>query len=173
MNRKIDICLPSGNEEALASLKEQLKSSAVVRAIIVQEMENLPSTKSMRSIASKVKADYTVVLTKATHLQLGEGALERMVRVADDSGAAMVYADRMERKKDGEGWKETRHPVIDYQLGSIRDDFDFGSLLLIRTSLLKQWAQEHPDTEYQYGGLYDLRLFLSRKDELLHLNEYL
>ena len=173
MNRKIDICLPSGNEEALAGLKEQLKSSAVVRAIIVQEMENLPSTKSMRSITSKVKADYTVVLTKATHLQLGEGALERMVRVADDSGAAMVYADRMERKKDGEGWKETRHSVIDYQLGSIRDDFDFGSLLLIRTSLLKQWAQEYPDTEYQYGGLYDLRLFLSRKGELLHLNEYL
>ena len=169
MNRKIDIFMPSGDEQTVASLTEQLKTCPVVRAIIQQKIENLPSTGTMRDIAAQAKADYTVVVTKASPLLLGEGALERMARAADDSGAAMVYADRMEEKDR----KVEKHPVIDYQLGSIRNDFDFGSMLLMRTSLLKQWAQESADTAYQYGGLYDLRLFLSRKGELLHLNEYL
>ena len=173
MNRKIDIFLPSGNEQTVASLTEQLKTCAVVRAIIQQKIENLPSTGTLRDIAAQAKADYTVVVTKATPLLLGEGALERMARVAADSGAAMVYADRYERKEENGAWKTEKHPAIDYQLGSIRDDFDFGPLLLIRTSLLRQWAKEHADTAYQYGGLYDLRLFLSRHGELLHLNEYL
>ena len=65
-----------------------------------------------------------------------------------------------------------RHPLIDYQLGSVRDDFDFGPLLLMRGDLLRQWAREQGG-DWQYGGLFDLRLFLSRQGELLHLNEYL
>ena len=85
----------------------------------------------------------------------------------------MVYADHYVRKEECGEWKEERHPAIDYQLGAIRDDFDFGPLLLVRTALLKQWAQESADTLYLYSGLYDLRLWLSRHGELLHLNEFL
>ena len=161
MNRRIDFFLPLGDEQAINSLKEQLRGCPAVRSITPLKIENLPSTETVRSIAALAKADYSAIVTKSTSLLLGEGALERMVRVADDSGAVLVYADR------------TGHPVIDYQGGSIRDDFDFGSLLLVRTSLLRQWAQEAADTHYLYGGLYDLRLFLSRHGQLLHLNETL
>ena len=161
MNRRIDFFLPLGDEQAINSLKEQLRGCPAVRSITPLKMENLPSTETVRSIAALAKADYSAIVTKSTSLLLGEGALERMARVADDSGAVLVYADR------------TGHPVIDYQGGSIRDDFDFGSLLLVRTSLLRQWAQEAADTHYLYGGLYDLRLFLSRHGQLLHLNETL
>jgi hypothetical protein len=73
----------------------------------------------------------------------------------------MVYADRY------------GHPVIDYQLGSIRDDFDFGSLWLVKTSLLHTFAMQAGEHDYQYAGLYALRLFLSREGQLLHLNEAL
>ena len=173
MNRQIDLFLPNANPEAAQDIAQQLQSVAAVRAISQTTIENLPSSESLRCIASLAKATYTVVVTKPTPLLLGEGALERMARVADDAEAAMVYADRIERKADGDGQKEQRHPVIDYQTGSIRDDFDFGSVLLIRTSLLKQWSQERADTSFKYAGLYDLRLFLSRHGELLHLNEYL
>ena len=139
-----------------------------------QPMESQLSSATLMDIAAKAKTEFTAIVTKPTELDLGEGALERLARVAADSGAAMVYADRYERKEEGGKWKVERHPAIDYQLGSIRDDFDFGPLLLVRTDLLKQWAQESADTLlYKYSGLYDLRLWLSRHGELLHLNEYL
>ncbi len=138
-----------------------------------QPMESQLSSATLIDIASKAKTEYTVIVTKPTSLDIGEGALQRLERVASDSGAAMVYADRIEKKEESGKWKEERHPAIDYQLGSIRDDFDFGPLLFVRTALLKQWAQESTDALYKYSGLYDLRLWLSRHGELLHLNEYL
>ena len=174
MNRKIDFFLPDSHVQAAQEITSQLESCPVVRAVIQVKMENLPSSETMRTIASLAKADYTAIITKPVAVVLGEGALERMARVADDSRAAMVYADRMEIKVENGEQKTVRHPVTDYQLGSIRDDFDFGSLLLLRTSLLHQWAAEAAaDTLYIYGGLYDLRLFLSRHGELLHLKETL
>ncbi len=146
----------------------------VVRTVFCEPFTTSPSCEALRAIASKAVADYTVLVDKPVGIVLGEGALERMVRVADDSDAAMLYTDRWEERSDAAGAKTVvRHPVIDYQLGSIRDDFDFGSLLLIRTSLLKQWATENADTSYQYSALYALRLFLSCHGGLLHLNEYL
>ena len=146
MNRKIDFFQP---------MQSQLSSAALI------------------DIAKKAEAEFTVIVTKPTKVDLGEGALERLARVATDSGAAMVYADRYERKEVNGEWKVEKHPAIDYQLGAIRDDFDFGPLLLIPTALLKQWAQETSDTLYTYSGLYDLRLWLSRHGALLHLNEFL
>ncbi|MBQ9646660.1 MAG: glycosyltransferase, partial [Prevotella sp.] len=115
---------------------------------------------TLRRLAEHSKERYVALLTRPVALRLGQGALERMALVADDSGAAMVYADR-------EG-----HPAIDYQLGSVRDDFDFGGLWLVRAQLLRDWAQK-TDADWRFGGLYDLRLFLSRQGELLHLNERL
>ncbi|MCR4602170.1 MAG: DUF4922 domain-containing protein [Prevotella sp.] len=173
MNRDIDFFIPSDNQESLADITRQLSCCPAVRAIIPHHIENLPSSDSLRSLAALSKARYTALVTKSTPLLLGEGALERMARVADDGQAAMVYADRLERKFVDGQWQDHRHPVIDYQPGSIRDDFDFGSLLLIRTCLLKQWAEQTDSPSYAHAGLYDLRLFLSRQGELLHLNEYL
>jgi len=131
--------------------------------------ERLTSTRTLQKIAQDSVADYVALVTKSAALTLGEGALERMVRVAHEADAAMVYADHWE-VKDG---KTGKHPAIDYQLGSIRDDFDFGSLLLVRGELLRRWAQQPQLAQYDYAGLYDLRLFLSRQGQLLHLNELL
>ena len=120
-------------------------------------------------VAEKSSADYVLLQLKPVAITLGAGALERMMAVASDTGAAMVYADRYEVKN---GVVE-RHPVIDYQEGSLRDDFDFGSLLLIRTSLLHKYADSDREADYRYAGFYDFRLFLSREGRLFHLNEYL
>ena len=126
------------------------------------------STAGIREIASKSSAPYTLLCTKSTSLRLVAFALERMVRVAQDTLAAMVYADHFKI----EGEKESLAPVIDYQIGSLRDDFDFGSLLLISTSALKE-AAAGMSVEYEYAGLYALRLALSRIGRLEHINEYL
>ena len=124
-------------------------------------VDNLTSTKTMMRIAENANADYVLLSIKAVPVTLGASAMERMLQVACDSNAAMVYADRF------------GHPTIDYQLGSLRDDFDFGSLLLIRTSLMHKFATTDTEREYQYAGLYALRLFLSREGTLFHLNESL
>lgn len=68
---------------------------------------------------------------------------------------------------------QERHPTIDYQTGSIRDDFDFGQLVLIRASLLHEYAAKQHLADYKWAGFYDLRLYISRKSQIFHLNEYL
>ena len=174
MNRRIDFFLSGEDRQVVVNMEEQLRPLPVVRAVFREQLGHLPSSETMRAIAALAQADYTALQTKPTGLLLGEGALERMAQVADDTDAAMVYADRLEKKRNDKGqWQVSKHPTIDYQLGSIRDDFDLGSLILVRTELLKQWAMEQAETHYQYGGLYDLRLFLSRHGQLLHLNELL
>jgi hypothetical protein len=105
---------------------------------------------------------------KPQPVNIGQSALERVVRVAADANAALMYSDHYTI----ENGVRCAHPVIDYQLGSLRDDFDFGALLLIKTELLKKYAAQIGNRNYQYAGLYDLRLFLSREGTIFHLNEY-
>ena len=130
---------------------------------------NLSSSNTLMSIAENAKADYALLQTQPRQLLMGQGALERMLRVASDSDAAMVYADHY----DIIGGERKDHPVIDYHLGSIRDDFDFGCLRLVKTSLLHEFATQAGESDYQHAGLYALRLFLSRHGEIFHINEKL
>ncbi len=147
----------------------QLESSIAVNRVFMLEQKPLTRSKTVMYIAERATAAYVLVVLKPVPLTIGEGALERLLIVAGDTGAAMVYADRYTMEKGA----RKAHPVIDYQEGSLRDDFDFGSLLLIRTSLLHAYATTDRERDYQYAGIYDLRLFLSRQGCLFHLNEYL
>lgn len=133
------------------------------------EIDNLQSTQTVQVIAEITKADYTLIYQKSTILQLGYFALERMIRVANDTNAGMIYADYY-AVANGE---KSNNPVIDYQKGSLRDDFNFGSLILYNSSALKDAADRMKQQTYNFAGLYDLRLKVSQKHELVHINEYL
>ena len=169
MIRKTDCFLPFLDEQTSDALTSQLEKSTSVKGIYFLKDIPLQSTSFLMHVAEKATADYVLIQLKPVAITLGAGTLERMMAVASDTGAAMVYADRYEVKN---GVVE-RHPVIDYQEGSLRDDFDFGSLLLIRTSLLHQYATNDCEVDYHYAGFYDFRLFLSREGQLFHLNEFL
>lgn len=123
---------------------------------------------AMCEIATRSDATYTLIYTKETTLELGLFALERMVHIAEDSGAGMVYADHYQVI----GNERKNAPVIDYQAGSLRDDFNFGSVLLFNAQAFKESAGRMK-VDYDYAGLYDLRLKLSQKYPLVHINEYL
>lgn len=129
---------------------------------------SLASTEAIRKIADDATSRYALLSLKATPVSISVDALLRLQRIADDTNAALLYADHYTVT---EGKKE-KHPAIDYQEGSIRDDFDFGQLLLVRTSLLKEFAEECA-ADYKFAALYALRLFLSRKGKVMHVNEYL
>ena len=129
---------------------------------------NLYNTKDLKKALNAFKQDFFVLFTKPDMPVLGEYALERLIQVAEDSGAGMVYSNYQEIV-DG---VRKNHPVNDYQVGSIRDDFDFGPLLLIRTSAAKD-VLSLKDQSYDYAGLYDLRLKISQKYPIVHLEESL
>ena len=131
--------------------------------------DRLESSNTIVSIAENTDADYVMICTRHTTIGWGNNTLERFLRVADDTDAVMVYADHY---KMVEG-KMEKHPVIDYQSGSLRDDFDFGSLWCIKAQALVDYIAQPDREEYQFAALYDLRLYLSRVGEIFHLNEFL
>lgn len=122
------------------------------------------SSAELRRIALEADTDYTLLYTRATALRFVDLGLERMVQVADDTAAAMTYADHFNGSEPAS--------VIDYQNGSLRDDFDFGGVLLYRTSVFREAVSQMQD-DYLYAGLYDLRLRASRFGALVHIPEYL
>lgn len=131
--------------------------------------DRLESSNTIVSIAENTDADYVMICTRHTTIGWGNNTLERFLRVADDTDAVMVYADHYKMVKD----KMEKHPVIDYQSGSLRDDFDFGSLWCIKAQALAGYIAQPDREEYQFAALYDLRLYLSRVGEIFHLNEFL
>ncbi len=136
----------------------------------IYPLEQAPfSTRALQEIAQTAQAEYTLLYLKEQPLTLGFHALERMHTLADDSGATMLYADHYNASCEG----TRRMPLIDYQPGSIRDDFSMGSLLVIRTSALKAYFEQDAIHFYHHAGLYDLRLYLSRQQLPVHVSEYL
>jgi hypothetical protein len=180
---KINCFIPFENPEQAGGTIASLRKSSLINKIYLLSGElsskpvdgcellackSLYSTSTLRKIAEKSDTAYTLIYTKTSELQMGMFALERILRIAEDSGAGLVYAGHY-RIINGE---RKANPLITYQKGSLRDDFDFGSVLVYNSSHLKA-ALSRMDKDYTYAGLYDLRLKLSQKAELVHVNEYL
>lgn len=166
-------------EKTIASLKQsQLvanvflltlkKTTDTIAGCTCLEVDSFRSTAMVKAVAQKSDADYTLIYTKTAELNVGYFALERMIQIAENSGAGMVYSDQYQLK-DG---IKTNKPAIAYQQGSLRDDFDFGSVLLYKTIALKKAVSEMT-TNYDHAGTYELRLKVSQSADLVHINEYL
>ena len=164
---QITVFLPELGKEATEKNIQELKNNACVETVhVLQDTPYCSST--LRQIAETAHTSYTLLCTKATQLSLGLFALERMIQIAEDTEAGLVYSDRYQQTD--EGLKAV--PVIDYQKGSLRDDFDFGALLLLNTEKMKA-AVACMKQDYRFAGLYDLRLKLSQQADLVHINELL
>jgi hypothetical protein len=143
-------------------------SALSINGIEILHAERVESSKAIRAIAEKAETEFVLLLTKSLKIDLGSYSVERFINVANDTGAGILYSDFYETK-DG---NLEKHPTIDYQLGSLRDDFDFGPLLFIETKTLKR-AAETMDHNYEYAGLYDMRLNISRQKLICRIPECL
>ena len=184
MKKKINCFIPFGTPEDTMQTVKELQVSELVNNIYLLGSEPgkkaLPgceylsvkgfySTDTMKTIAANANTEYTLFYLKQTPLKLGLYALERMVQIMEnDKKNGIVYADHYQLI-NGE---LKQAPVIDYQLGSVRDDFDFGSMLLFSSSAFTKIADALRE-EYKYAGLYAMRLFISYKYSIVHINEYL
>jgi hypothetical protein len=179
----INCFLPYQDNTEIQKTIEDLKKSSLINSIyLLSANENavpvegceiivadsLRSTATLRKIAEKAHAEFSLIYTKDSTLELGQYALERFAKIATDTEAGLVYSDYYQ-VADG---VRSAHPVIDYQEGSLRDDFNFGSVLFYNSKRLRK-AVDKMKEDYQFAGLYDLRLKVSRKAELFHINEYL
>lgn len=183
---KIDCFIPLGEigetQKTINSLEESgiikhlylLRTQEVHDDILCQkyesfEIDNLKSSATMKIVAAHSQSPYTLLCTKYQHLEMGLFALERMLNIAGDTNAGLLYTDHYQVSADGH---QSVLPVIDYQWGSLRDDFDFGSVLLFKTDVLLR-AASMMKADYKAAGFYDLRLKLSEIASLVHVNEYL
>ncbi|MDR0420800.1 MAG: glycosyltransferase [Prevotellaceae bacterium] len=183
MEKIISCFIPVKENEDFATTVNQLSSTGMVETIFLMsaekpnsipencewiECKNFYSTNAIKTIGNKATGLYSLIYTKTSPLQLGAYALERFVNLMNDTGAGLVYSDYYE-KKNGE---LCAHPVIDYQEGSLRDDFNFGSLLFYKTEALKNGIAKFSQ-DFNFAGFYDLRLKVSQTYKLFRIPEFL
>ncbi len=150
----------------------QGKESCPYMGCEVIRVDDFRSSSTVRKIAEKLKASFALLCTAQTPITFGYQAISRMCSVANSVDPALVYADRYV-VKNGETVKS---PTMDFYYGSVRDDFDFGPVMLFSAPTLQKYVEEFPDADYTYSGLYDLQLFsLRRKRQaaLFHICEFL
>ena len=184
LEKDVTCFLPFGDTEKISKTIHELRTCSRVGKIFTINPDDsatmlpegcnafinglLQQTRTLKKIISLIDTPYTMLYTQTVPLQLGAYAIERMLRVISDTGSGLLYADRYRLIEE----QLIPYPVNDYQEGSLRDDFDFGSLLLYRSSSLIDAVNEM-DVEYQTAALYDLRLKVSQRNSLFHLPEYL
>lgn len=187
MNKTITCFIPYGSENQINKTIRHLQECPTVDRIFLLPTSPVPnlslpdkcyilpssapeSVERYKQVALYTNTPFTLICTQVQDLEFGYMALERMCDYLSAPQCSMVYADHYKTIKG----ERTPHPVIDYQLGSVRDDFDFGSLLMFRTDYLKRAINEiEAEKEYQHSALYALRLALSRYGELTHIREFL
>ena len=187
MNKTITCFIPYGSENQINKTIRHLQECSTVDRIFLLPTSPVPnlslpdkcyilpssapeSVERYKQVALYANTPFTLICTQVQDLEFGYMALERMCDYLSAPQCSMVYADHYKTIKG----ERTPHPVIDYQLGSVRDDFDFGSLLMFRTDYLKRAINEiESEKEYQHSALYALRLALSRYGELTHIREFL
>ena len=162
----IECFVPSMSAEDMSVKVESFSRSDAFTGVTILTGVSLRSTETLRSIAEAVSEKYMLIYTKDMPLEMGMFALDRILNVAEDTGADMLYTDHYQMV---EGGQRKKHPLIACQKGALRDDFDFGSVLVFRSSSFKR-AVRAMETDYEFGALYDLRL---RMKNIVHVNEYL
>ncbi len=130
--------------------------------------EPIHSTNTLIKILQEVKTDFLLIVLKPQIIYFESEALEKLLKCTKDHRGAMVYSDFYEELND----KKIYVPLNDYQIGSVRDDFEFGNIILLSTAEIKKTLKKYGLLlGLRWGSIYDLRLKLSIENPIIHLNE--
>ena len=184
MSKPVTVYLPFSGQELTRGTVSQLQPSPVVDQICLLStasagqtfagcarlaVDSLCASKTLQAIAAKTTTPYALLVLHDTALEFGQFALERLLSVAELTGSGLVYSDYF----DLQNGQRVSHPVLEYQLGGIRDDFNFGAALLWRTRAFQAAAAAGRREDFLYAGLYALRLAVSRQHPLTRVGEHL
>ena len=165
----IECFVPSMSGEDISVTVESFSRSDSFSGVTILSGVSLKSTETLRSIAEALSQKYLLIYTKEHPLEMGMFALDRILSIAEDTKADMLYADHYQFVAGENGPVRKKHPLIECQMGALRDDFDFGSVLVFRASSFRR-AVKAMTEDYRWAALYDLRL---RMKKIVHINEYL
>jgi hypothetical protein len=181
----ISVALPFSTQPQFETSLQQFIDSPLVREIFILHSgqygghhekcvgvisQTLTSGTMLNSLLGTVATEYFLFITQTQEIQLGQSALERFIGVAQETSAGMCYSDYYEVKK---GVRSER-PVIDYQFGAVRDNFEFGAVLCFSMAAVRSALNKlGPVADVNAAGLYDLRLKVSVDHDLFHIQEYL
>lgn len=149
-----NICVWCATDEHLGCVHDKIS---------VIEVASLSDTALFANMAHRAESDFVVCVLKSNTLLPAVDVLSGMCEAMNEN-SSMLYCD-YRKNINGELCDA---PVIDYHKGCLRNDFDFGSVVVIRTKALKAFVKGCLPY-YRYAGFYQLRLFLSRAGELQHL----
>ena len=184
MTSKITAFVPYGGNEFTRDTLSQLRGSGLVGNTFLLTPERVkpglkghvslavPSilgSETFRLIAQKAKSPYCLLVLHDVCVEFGQFGIERLLTIAEQTASGLVYSDYYDMRSG----KRSPHPVIEYQQGSIRDDFDFGSVILLSTAAVRQAVARGRRPAYAYAGFYDLRLEISRRWVVTRIVEYL
>ena len=145
--------------------KELFRSPEPVKTSVVSSFTDTPA---LQQIARQADSDYILFYTGTSPIELHPYAIGRMYQIAESNDGALFYSDYQEIRQG----KKIHHPTLEYQTGSIRNDFDFGQLLLFRNDSFQQVVAQM-NTDYRFAALYELRLSISRLGKIVHIPETL
>ncbi|MFO7445356.1 MAG: glycosyltransferase family A protein [Ignavibacteriaceae bacterium] len=183
MSPNITVFLPFRGNDYSFEMVNQLKSTGQVKKIYflsqihasvnrgdyeIITINFLSSTETMHIIRSKIQTEFALFLLKDTRIDFSRFSLERFLTIAEITSAGLVYSDYYEMKDED----LNSHRVIEYQPGSIRDDFNFGPVLFFKKEAFDQSLNEKRGN-YKYAGLYDVRLYISRYYPVIRIPEFL
>ncbi|MER3522916.1 MAG: glycosyl transferase [Ignavibacteria bacterium] len=181
MAKPITAFVPYSGQQFMQECIEQLQRSDLVeRVVLLTPGPTLPdcaalpavsltSTATVNALAQAVTTHFALLVLQETPFALGQYALERFLIVAQESVSGIVYADSYDRRHGS----RMPHPTIEYQEGSVRDDFDFGSVLFFNSVILRSAAAEVRNEGYAAAGLYALRLAVARGSRITRIPEFL
>ena len=180
---KVSAVIFSFDNEICSGLISSLKSNTSLHQILVLtgesnvninsdltfESENLFSSEMLKKISNAINSPYLILIICDRKIDIDERGLIKLILYAQSTNAGWVYSDFYESV----GKKDEVHYLIDYQYGSIRDDFDFGNLILVSTKELKKVSENlfASEKKLNFSGLYDLRLAISRHAAIIRLKE--
>lgn len=116
------------------------------------------STAYVREILNACSGQYILLNISGREVTITPEATDRMKECADSSGAGMVFSDYL--KAMGAD-AIVPAPLIDIQKGSLRDDFDFGALVLITPAGIDAYLASG-GAEFKTAGFYQMRLAIQR-----------
>jgi hypothetical protein len=169
--------------EQSKSLVAELAANELVEEVLLFDNGEIPSFKGelhdhgriiscapndIYILPSEIQTDYLLIILPGQSVRFGQRAIERFLSIAESSGAGWLYSDF----KDETSGTVVDHPLIDYQLGSIRDTFDFGSVVFLSKKAMEKAFENHGDSDdIEWNSLYDLRLKLSIESKILRIPE--
>ena len=166
----IECFVPSMSAEDIGVTVESFSRSTSFTGVTILSGGSLHQTQTLKELAEAAASRFILIYTKSLPLEMGMFALDRILAIAEDTAADMLYADHYQLTAgEGDQTFRRKHPLIDCQKGALRNDFDFGSVLVFRTTSFRR-AVRAMETDYQWAALYDLRL---RMKNIVHVNEFL